>query len=100
MYIMAALSKYAKQWIVFLKERGFTNREVVVNNKAWRSRVTTQIVLRCHKHYVESSSIARRQGSGRPTLRTGALLQTIEDIMQADDEATVVQICSYLLQRG
>ena len=58
------------------------------------------MVQRCHKRYVETSSIARRQGSGRPTLRTAALLQTIEDIMQADDEATAVQIRSYLLQRS
>ena len=44
-------------------------------------------------------SVARRQESGRPTLHT-ALLQTIEDIMQADDEAIAVQIRSYLLQRS
>ena len=55
----------------------------------------TQIVRRCHKRYVESGSTGRRQGSGRPTLRTSALLQTIKDIMQADDEATAVQIRSY-----
>ena len=42
-----------------------------------------------------AGSIARRQGSGRPTLRTAALLQTIEDIMQADDETTAAQIRSY-----
>ena len=100
--IMAALSKYAKQRIVSLKERGFTNREVVAILKREGAvvYVTTQIVRRCHKCYVETGSIARRQGSGRPTLRTSALLQTIEDIMQADDEATAVQIHSYLLQRG
>ena len=63
--------------------------------------VTTQIVRRCHKRYVEAGSIFRRQGSGRPTLHTAALLHTIEDIMQAaDDEATVVQIHSYLLQQS
>ena len=55
---------------------------------------------RCYKRYVETGSIARRQGSGKPILRTGALFQTIEDIMQADDETTAVQIRSYLLQRG
>ena len=36
----------------------------------------------CHKRYVESGSIAKQQGSGRPTLHNGALLQTIEDIMK------------------
>ena len=74
---MAALSKYDKQRIVFLKERGLRNCS---NNEAWRS---------CAR-YVESRSIARRQGSGTPTLCTGALLQTIDNIIQADDEATAV----------
>ena len=48
--------------------------------------VTTQIVRSCHKCYVETGSIA--------------ILQTIEDIMLADDEATAVQIRSYLLQQS
>ena len=101
-HIMAALSKYAKQRIVSLKERGLTNREVVaiLKREGTVVHVTTQIVQRCHKRYAETGSIARRQGSGRLTLRTAAHLQTIEDIMQADDEATAVQIRSYLLQRG
>ena len=48
---MAALSKYAKQWVVFLKERGFTNHEVVAILKhEGAMHVTTQI---------ESGSIAR-----------------------------------------
>ena len=98
---MAALSKYAKQWIVFLNVRGFINREVVaIMNREGAVHVTTQIVQRCHKHYVETGSIAKRQESGRLTLRNSAVLQTIEDIMQADDKATAVQIRSYLLQRG
>ena len=33
-------------------------------------------------------------------MRTSALLNTIEDVMQADDEATAVQIRSYLLRHG
>ena len=99
---MAALSKYVKQRIVSLKERGLTNREVVpiLKREGAMVHVTTQMVRRCHKCYVETGSIARQQGSGRPTLRTAALLQTIEDIMQADDKATAVQIRYYLLQRS
>ena len=99
---MAAVSKYAKQRIVSLKKRGFTNCEVVAILKREGAvvHITTQIVQCCYKRYVETCSITRRQGSGRPTLRTGALLQAIEDIMQADDETTTVQIRSYLLQRG
>ena len=91
---MANLSKYAKQRIISLKESGLTNREVVEALKQEGTtgiRVTTQVVRRCHKRY---------QGSGRPTLRTSVLLNAIEDIMQADDEATAIQIRSYLLWHG
>ena len=61
-------------------------------------RITMQVVRPCHKRYLETGSVDRRKGSGRPTLRTGALLKTIEEVMQADDEATAVQIRSYLLR--
>ena len=90
------MSKYVKQRIVSLKERGLTNHEVVAILKCEGD----MIHVTTHKRYVKTGSIARQQGSGRPTLRTAALLQTIEDIMQADNEATAVQICSYLLQRS
>ena len=90
-----------KQRIVSLKERGLTNREVVaIKREGDMVHFTTQMVRRCHKHYVETGSIARRQGSGRPTLHTATLLQTIEDVMQADDESNTVQIHSDLLQRS
>ena len=100
---MANLSKYAKQRIISLKESGLTNREVVEALKhegTTEIRVTTQVVRRCHKRYLQTGSIERRKGSGRPTLRTSALLNTIEDIMHADDEATAIQIRSYLLLHG
>ena len=99
---MAALSKNVKQGIVLLKERGLTNCEVVaiLKREGDMAHVTTQIVRRCHKHYVETGSIVRRQGSLKLTLRTDALLQTIENTVQADNEATAVQIRSYLLQRS
>ena len=100
---MANLSKYAKQRIVSLKESGLTSREVVEALKregATVIRVTTQVVRRCHKRYLQTGSIERRKGSERPTLRNSALLNTIEDVMQADDEATAVQIRSYLLRHG
>ena len=59
--------------------------------------VTMQVVRCCHKCYLETGSFDRQKGSGRPTLHTGALLKTIEEIMQADDEATAVQIIMFLL---
>ncbi len=83
---MAVLSKYVKQRIVSLKEKGLTNREIVAALK--RERVsaiqsgTTQAVRRCYVKYIQTGSIERRRGSGRPTLRTAGVLQAIETIMQ------------------
>ena len=57
---MANLSKYAKQRIVSLKESGLTSREVVEALKregATVIRVTTQVVRRCHKRYLQTGSI-------------------------------------------
>ena len=79
---MANLSKYAKQRIISLKESGLTNREVVEALKHEGTtgiHVTTQVVRRCHKRYLQTGSIERQKGSGRPTLHTSALLNTIED---------------------
>ena len=98
---MAILSKYVKERIVSLKKSGLTNCEVVETLKregATVIRVTMQAVRRCHRRYLETGSIDRRKGSGRPTLHTGVLLKTIEEVMQADNKATAVQICFYLLR--
>ena len=57
--ITVALSKYVKQRIVSLKERGLTNCEVVaiLKREGDMVHVTTQIVRRCHKRYAEAGSI-------------------------------------------
>ena len=56
---MAALSKFVKQRIVSLKERGLTNCEVVaiLKREGDMVHVTTQVVRRCHKRYVEAGNI-------------------------------------------
>ena len=57
--ITAALSNFVKQRIVSLKERGLTNCEVVaiLKREGDMVHVTTQVVRRCHKLYVEAGSI-------------------------------------------
>ncbi len=93
---MAVLSKYVKQRIVSLKEKGLTNREVVAALKRERvsaiQSITTQAVQCCYVKYIQTGSIERQRGSGRPTLRT--------KLVQGDDEATACQIRSYLLREG
>ena len=57
--ITAALSKFVKQRIVSLKERGLTNCEVVaiLKREGDMVHVTTQVVWRCHKCYFKAGSI-------------------------------------------
>ena len=64
------MSKYAKQWIVFLKERGFTNLEVAATLKHEGAvvQVTTQIMRQCHKCYVENACYIDLSGIHTPTL--------------------------------
>ncbi len=98
---MAVLSRYAKQQIVCLKEKGLSNREVVAalrREGVGISRVLT--VQRFYMRYGETGSIDRRKGSGRPTLLNPAVLQMIEDLMQRDDEITAIQIHAYLAGQG
>ena len=64
--IMPVLSKYAKQWIVFLKKGA--------SPSASHDNITMQIAQHCHKRYVKTGSIGRQQGSERLTLRRCTLL--------------------------
>ncbi len=97
---MAALSKYAKERVVSLKQLGLNNRDIVLALKREGIDTTRQTVRRFHKRYSESGSIARRTGSGRPTLLTADCLELIEEMMQQDDETTAAQIRLLFHRRG
>ncbi len=98
---MAVLSRYAKQRIVCLKEKGLSKCEVVAALRRERVSISRVLTLqRFYTRYGETGSIDRRKGSGRPTLLNPAILQMIEDLMQGDDETTAIQICSYLAGQG
>ena len=52
------------------------------------------------KHYKESSSIARKLGSGRPSKITPEIKKVIEEQMQLDDETTTYQLHQLLVSKG
>ncbi len=83
-----------------LKQSGLNNRDIVLALEREGIVTTHQTVRRFYKRYCNSGSIARRTGSGRPTLLTADRLELIEEMMQQDDETTAVQIRLLFLQRG
>ncbi len=78
---MPVLSKYAKERTVRLKQTGLINRAVVEALKHERINITVQTVQRLYKRYCETGSTTRRKGSGRSTLLSAYVLQTIEGMM-------------------
>ena len=97
---MAALSKYAQQRIVHLKRRGFHNFEVVKMLK--REQIfTTASTIRCfYNRFCDTGSIEWRLGSGRPTLLSVSVLNSIDQMMQGDNETTAAHIRAHLHAQG
>ena len=90
---MAVLSKYAKQRIVALKQSGVTSSGIVVQILENEGITTSaQTVRRFYIRYCQSGSIARRRGSGRPTILTDGVLQTIDQTMRENGETTAADL--------
>ena len=98
---MAVLSKYVKQRIVALKQSGVTSSGIVVQILE-NEEITTsaQTVCRFYIRYCQSGSIARRRGSGRPTILTDGVLQTIDQTMRENDETTAADLQRFFHQQG
>ena len=97
---MAALSKYARQRIVHLKRRGFHNFEIVKMLKREQISTTASTVQCFYNRFCDTGSIERRPGSGRPTLLNVSVLNSIDQMMQGDDEITAAQIRAHLHAQG
>ena len=52
------------------------------------------------RKFSETGSIARRQGSGRPTMITAEVKRVVEQKMREDDETTAVQLHALLVRNG
>ena len=98
---MAVLSKYAKQRILALKESGVTSSGIVVQILENEGITTSaQTVRHFYIRYCQSGSIARRRGSGRPTILTDGVLQTIDQTMRENDETMVADLQRFFHQQG
>ena len=97
---MAVLSKYVNSEIVALKQSGVTSSGIVVQILENEGITTSaQTVRRFYIRYCQSGSIARRRGSGRPTILTDGVLQTIDQTMRENGETTAADLQRFFHQR-
>ena len=86
------LSTYAKLRILTLQSEG--NQAPTIHNLLAEeginiSRVSVWKFLR---HYKRTGCIARKEGSGRPTKITSAVMEVVEAQMNENDETTAYQL--------
>lgn len=97
---MAQLSTYAKMRILVLYSDGNTAPKIVQILKEENIRISRVSVWRFLVRYKKTGTIARKEGSGRPTKMTSEVMALVEEQMCKDDETTAFQIHKILNERG
>lgn len=95
------LSLYAKQRILVYYSEGYRppTIERLLKEKDDIS-VTRVAIWKFLRRYKETRSIARKEGTGRPTKITVEVMLLVEEQMEKDDETTAVQLHKMLTDRG
>ena len=95
------LSSYAKQRILFYRSQGYcspTIRKLLAETDGiFVSKVGVWKFLIRYKRF---GTIARQEGSGRPTKITPEVERIVKEQMENDDETTAFQIHKLLTDRG
>ena len=94
------LSTYEKQRIVFYHKEGLTPSQILSALKVEDIYTTRQTVARFIKRFLETGSISRKEGSGRPSKITQRVLELVEHRMREDDETTATQLHMLLTSFG
>ncbi len=93
-------SCYKKQRILYLRFQGYKPPTIARMLKEEGMVASRRGIAKFLKRYTETSTIARRPGSGRPSKITAEVKQIVEEQMRADDETTAHQLHALLNQRG
>ena len=98
---MGQLDLKAKRIVIRICNKGMNGVQIEKELQAEYSiSVTSQAIDRFLRSYKIRKSIARKQGSGRPSKITDNVLQMIDDAMTNDDETTATQLQSILRCSG
>lgn len=94
------LSTYEKQRIIYHYRAGFRPAEIYGELRLEGITCCRQTVARFLKYYLHFGVITRKEGSGRPTKITDAVLTLVDQAMRDDDEMTAVQLHNLLSNHG
>ena len=98
--IEMVLLTYEKQRVIFYYYEGLYPSQIESALKVEDIYTTRQTVARFIKRFLETSSICRRDGSGRPSKITKQVFELVEKQMRKDDETTAIQLHSLLTSHG
>ena len=93
-------SDYIKQRILYHYAKGnkaLTIAKLLQEEQLKASRVG---IAKFIKHFEDTSTIARRPGSGRPSKVTEEIKRIVEEQMQRDNETTAHQLHQLLVSKG
>ena len=91
------LSIYEKQRILFYHSNGLLPSQIVSALKVEDIHTTRQTVARFSRRF---QTIARKEGSGRPSKITARVKQLVDCAMREDDETTATQLHKLLTLHG
>ena len=80
------LSIYEKQRILFYNSAGLQPSQIVSALKVEDIRTTRQTVARFLRRFLQTQTIARKEGSGRPSKITPQVRYIVDQAMKNDDE--------------
>lgn len=91
---------YTKQRILFHYYRGLRSTSIAAKLAKEGGKVSVVGVWKFIRRYEETGSIARKPGSGRPTVITPEIEAIVEQQMMLDDETTAIQLHRILAASG
>ena len=94
------LSTYEKQKIVFYHSEGLTPSQILSALKVEDVFTTRQTIARFIARFQKTGTIARKEGSGRPSKITDRVRELVERRMREDDETTATQLHTLLSSCG
>ena len=94
------LSTYEKQRILYYHYEGLHPSHIQSALKVENIFTTRHTIARFIKRFIETRSICRKEGSGRPSKVTDQVLELVEQQMREDDETTAVQLHHLLTSHG